>query len=420
MPTRTNVSNPPPAWAARLTAVAAACILCWGAWWTARAGASRLHSSYGVMTRAAERLELAASLTPSDPEAHFARAWISTLAGDLETAVRAYERAIKLRPRDHVLWLELGKVREQMGDTEAGLRALGEAARLAPYYAEPRWQLGNALLRAGRGAEAFVELKRAAESNPELYPNFVQQLWHAGGRDPQLLLREARPESAEQTLAVVRLLVREGATPEGLKAFRESGVTVPAEARRQLVAELLAAEEFAGAYEVWSAGGGVKEPFAGGGFENEAGAEEGAFGWRFARGDQALRLSLDADSPREGARSLKVEYAGNSEPSAPALSQLIPVVPGARYRLRFSARTRELVTGGPPYVEVVGAGKSGETLAATPPFPSSAPGWQDVALEFAAPAAGAVRVALRRRPCASAPCPAFGVVWLDAFGLDRL
>ena len=299
MPTRTNVSGSPPAWAARLTAVAAACLLCWGAWWTARAGASRLLSTYGVLTRSAEWVDSAASLTPFDPEAHFARAWVSTMAGDPEAAARAYERAIKLRPRDHVLWLELGKAREQVGDTEGGLGALREAARLAPYYAEPRWQLGNALLRAGRGAEAFVELKRATESNPNLYPNFVQQVWHAGGRDPQLLLREARPESAGQTLAVVRLLVREGAAPEGLKALRASGVIVPAEARRQLVAELLAAEEFAGAYEVWSAGGGVKEPIAGGGFENEAGAEEGSFGWRFARGEQALRLSLDADSPRE-------------------------------------------------------------------------------------------------------------------------
>ena len=420
MTTRTNISGAPPTWATRLTAVAAVCLLCWGAWWTARAGASRLHSRYGVMTRSAERVELAASLAPSDPEAHFARGWVSTLAGDLETAAPAYERAIRLRPRDHVLWLELGKIREQMGDTEGGLQALREAVRLAPYYAEPRWQLGNALLRAGRGVEAFVELKRATESNPELYPNFVQQVWHAGGRDPQLLRREARPQSAEQTLAVVRLLVREGATPEGLKVLRESAVTVPAEARQQLVAELLTAEQFAAAYEVWSAEGRAKEPIAGGGFEDGTGAEEGSFGWRFARDLQNVRLSLDADSPREGGRSLKVEYAGNSEPSAPAISQLIPVEPGARYRLRFSARTRELVTGGPPYVEVIGAGKSGGALAATAPFPSSTPGWQDVALEFAAPVAGAVRVVLRRRPCASVPCPAFGNVWLDAFGLDKL
>ena len=133
-----------------------------------------------------------------------------------------------------------------------------------------------------------------------------------------------------------------------------------------------------------------------------------------------MKLSLDADSPREGARSLKVEYAGNSEPSLAAVSRLVAVEPGARYRLTFSARTKEVVTGGPPVVSVVSAAKKGEALAETPPLPASTDGWQESALEFTSPPEGAVRVALRRKPCASSPCPAFGGVWLDAFELRRL
>jgi len=87
MRTRANVSGTALAAAARLAAAAvAAFLLCWVAWWTARAGASRLYSSFGVLSRSAERVALAASLAPSDPEAHFARAWVSTMAGDLETA----------------------------------------------------------------------------------------------------------------------------------------------------------------------------------------------------------------------------------------------------------------------------------------------------------------------------------------------
>ena len=71
------------------------------------------------------------------------------------------------------------------------------------------------------------------------------------------------------------------------------------------------------------------------------------------------------------------------------------------------------------YVQIVSAAKSGEALAASEPFPPSTAGWQDYALEFTAPAGGAVRVGLVRRPCASAPCPAFGFVWLDAFELGK-
>jgi hypothetical protein len=135
---------------------------------------------------------------------------------------------------------------------------------------------------------------------------------------------------------------------------------------------------------------------------------------------RGVRLSLDADAPREGARSLKVEYAGASDAAAPAVSRLVAVEPGARYRLAFAARAREVVTGGPPYVEVVSAAKSGEVLGSAAPGLPSTDGWQELAVEFTAPRAAAVRVALKRRPCPSAPCPAFGAVWLDAFELRRL
>jgi hypothetical protein len=206
-----------------------------------------------------------------------------------------------------------------------------------------------------------------------------------------------------------------------MRVLRESGAEVSAEARRSLVADLITAEDFAGAYEVWSEGRGAgRGSFADGGFEAEARTDEEGFGWRFARDARGVKFSLDAEAPREGARSLRVEYAGNSEPSAHVVSQLLAVEPGARYRLNFSARTRELVTGGPPLVRVVSAAKPGGALAATPPLPRATDGWRDFSLEFTAPTAGAVRVALRREPCATSPCPAFGSVWLDAFALRRL
>jgi hypothetical protein len=78
------------------------------------------------------------------------------------------------------------------------------------------------------------------------------------------------------------------------------------------------------------------------------------------------------------------------------------------------------VTGGPPLVEVVSASKPGAALASTATLPRATDGWQNFALEFNAPTAGAVRVVLRREPCATSPCPAFGSVWLDAFELKRL
>jgi tetratricopeptide (TPR) repeat protein len=402
-----------------LTAVVV-CVACWLAWASLRVGAARFVAEHALRVRVPREAELAASLAPTDPDAHFAHAWLLSNAGDAAGAIDAYGRALALRPGDYVLWLELGKERERAGDAAGALLAFREAARLAPFYAQPRWQLGNALLRAGSREEAVAELRRAAASDPRLYPNLIQTLWHASSRDARALVRDASPGTPEETFAVARLLIKEGEPGEGLKLLRESGARLTDESRKGLVADLITTEHFAEASLLWSEGRVPIGSLTDGGFEGETSAGEEGFGWRFARDVQSVKLSLDTDAPREGARSLKVEYAGNSEPAKPSVSRLVAVEPGVRYRLTFSARAKELVTGGPPFVQLVSAAKSSETLAETAPLRASTDGWQDSALEFTAPLAGAVRVALLRKPCATSPCPAFGSVWLDAFELRRI
>lgn len=419
-------------------AAAVVCVLVWGAWLTLCAGFSRMISEYAVTAGLPEAASNALSLTPSDPEASYALAVILADAGDPAGAARLYERAVSLRPRDYLLWVELGGARDAAGDAEGAAAAFRAAVRLAPSYAAPRWQLGNTLLRGGLREEALKELRRAAESDPALYPKLIQMVWYAEGKDARGLVRAASPRTPEETLAVVRFLVRNGVAGEGIRILRESGSQLTLESKRTLLADLLAAQDYADAYEVWSEGqAGVagRGTVADGGFEAEARTDDAGFGWQFAKDASALKFSLDPDSPSEGRRSLKVDYAGNSDPSATAVSQLILVEPGARYRLSFAARTKELVTGGPPFVQVVSAAK-GEALASSQPLTPGMTAWQEFSVEFTAPPpppplapqpqqpasspGAAVRVALKRQPCASSPCPAFGSVWLDAFGLRRL
>lgn len=401
-------------------ALALSALFLWCAWTAARVGASRITSDFAGRVRSKEAADASVALAPSDPEAHYQRGNVLADSGDYAGAVSSYEEALRLRPRDYVIWVELGKTREETGETAGALEAFRRAVALAPFYARPRWQLGNALLRAGAREEAAAELKRAAESDPRLYSNLIQTLWQTSGHDPRALARDAAPRTPEETLALVRFLIKEGEPGEGLELLRGSGASLTEEARKTLVKDLVAAERFADAYGVWSEGRGSKGSLTDGGFEGEVRSDEEGFGWRFALGGQNVKLSLDADAPREGARSLKVEYAGNSEPGQPVVSRLVAAEPGARYRLTFSARTKELVTGGPPFVQINSAAKSGEALAETATLPPSAGGWQEFVLEFTAPPAGAVRIALRRKPCSSSPCPAFGNVWLDAFELRRL
>lgn len=412
-----------PAYLRALVAAGAAAILLWCCWVSLRVGASRMVLDYAVRAGVPAAAYSASQLTPEDPEAHYALAGLLADGGDAAGAARAYERGAALRPRDYVIWVELGKAREATGDTEGALAAFAEGVRLAPHYAQPRWQLGNALLRAGRAEESLGELRRAAESDPSLYPNFVQAVWHALGRDPRQLVEAAPPRSPEDALALLRFLVKSGAGGEAPRVLRETGHELPEDARRTLVSELLRAGRFGEAFEVWAAGGdaprGGRGALVDGGFEETAVRGAAGFGWLLPQDDGALQLSLDAERPRDGARSLRVEYAGASNPATPALSQLFLVEPGARYQLSFSARTLELVTGGPPLVRVVSAG-DGRELAATPTFPGGTNDWRDYSVEFVAHASGAVRLSLVRQACATSPCPAFGAIWLDRFELKRL
>jgi hypothetical protein len=408
--------------AARLCVAAlAAAGLVWCAWAALAAGASRMVSDYAVRARVPAAAYSAAQLTPADPEAHYALAGTLADMGDPAGAERAYTVAETLRPRDYVIHLELGKVRDEQGDAEGALAEFREAARLAPFYAQPRWQLGNALLRAGRREEAVENLRRAADADPALYPNFLQTLWYAGGRDASALAGDARPRTPEETLSVVRFLIRNGAAAEGVRLLRESAAPPPEESKRALLKDLLAAGDYVDAYDIWSGGrGGGRGAVADGGFEAEARTDDEGFGWRFAQGGASVRLSLDTDSPRQGARSLRVEFNGASEPSAASVSQLVLVEPGARYRLTFSARTKDLVTGGPPFVQVNSAAK-GEALASSPTLAPGTSDWRDYSVEFNVPSnAEAVLLSLKRQPCTSSPCPAFGSVWLDAFELKKL
>lgn len=410
--------------ALRLAAgAAAACLFAGAAALAAAVGLSKGYSAEALTTGSREAAERAVGLTPSDPEARYARAVALSFAGDGPGALREYERAAALRPRDYFLWLAVGSAREQAGNMEGALAAYREGVRLAPHYAQPRWLLGNALFRAGRREEGFAEMRRAARSDPQLLPAFADLAWTSTGGDPAGVEQIVRPEDGAAHLALARLLFRKGRAAEAAGHLRSAG-EVADEDRRSLLRELLSSKRYREAYQVWLGGreaeGGGAGALFDGGFEGGVGLDEAGFGWRVAHDAPGLVASLDGAERREGARSLLLEWRGNADPSLQAVSQLVPVEPGGRYRLNFSARTADVVTGGPPVV-VVGDAAGGGRLAESAPLGKGAGVWSDYSVEFATGAGvTAVVISLRRQSCSTGPCPMFGKVWLDAFGLRRL
>ncbi|HYG83081.1 MAG TPA: tetratricopeptide repeat protein [Pyrinomonadaceae bacterium] len=390
-----------------------------------RAGASRLLTRHAKTARLLAQADEAVKTSPHDPEAHSARALVLLNNRDLAAALAEYERAAALRPRDYLLWVELGRARDMANDAPGALAALEQAVRLAPAYAQPRWHLGNVLFRAGRFEEGFGEMRRAAIGDASLLPGLIDLAWNVSNEDPALVEQLIQPERASWRTALAKYFARRGRAAEALAQFRAAG-GIREEDRQALVKELLAARRYAEAYEVWAAKNEAGDRSAGaesarvhdGGFERRVARDDNGFGWRPALDTDALRVSLDKTAPRSGAQSLRVDFNGN--PGSPILTQLIPVAPDTRYRLSFGARTEDVVTGGPPFVGVGDAsGERQVTLARSESFEKNSGGWREHAVEFTtAKTTTAVTVFLAREDCGGGPCPVFGRLWLDDFELQ--
>jgi hypothetical protein len=345
----------------------------------------------------------------------------------VSAALPEFERAVALRPKDYFLWLELGRARDMADDEQGALAALEQSVRLAPEYAQPRWQFGNALFRAGRVETAYRELRLAALSDVALLPNLIDLVWGASGGDAAAVERIIQPEQAAWNLALAKFFIKRGKTAEGLTQLRAAGV-FPDQDRQALLKDLLDAKRYKEAYNLWAfdSGDGGRESgnalINDGGFEGKLGRDAIGFGWRLTRDTQALRLTLDRANPRAGAQSLRVDFNGDSNAGQSIADQLILVEPGTRYRLRFAARSEEIVSGGLPLLAVseVGAVET-RVLAHSLPLQPGANEWQEYIIDFAAAkTTNALLISLRRQNCSTGPCPIFGRIWLDDFVLQEI
>jgi hypothetical protein len=164
--------------------------------------------------------------------------------------------------------------------------------------------------------------------------------------------------------------------------------------------------------------GGIIDP----GFEGRINLKNAGFGWHQAGEVGGVKISVDTFESKEGARSLQLEWTGSSNPNVPVVSQTVLVEPRASYRLRFAARTKDLVSGGLPLITIGDAsGDVNKVLARSDPFPPSNAGWREYTLEFTTgDKTEAVLISLERQGCPGAVCPIFGRLWLDAFSLEKL
>jgi tetratricopeptide (TPR) repeat protein len=349
---------------------------------SARFGFSRLLTRYALITHSTSVADAAVNVNASDPDAHRARAAAYNSEQRQAEAAQSLESAVALRYRDDYLWIELGNTREDLGDTSGALAALEEAVRWAPYYAHTHWQRGNLLLRTNHANEAFADLRQAASANPKYFPNLIDLAWGISKGDLKTTQALINVSNDTERLALIRYLAG--------KSFRDAFIV---------------------------AHGSAVTSFLNGGFEEPLVLSDVIFGWVVAP-EQKNRLAIDVSEKLEGAKSLQITFDGNWAPGTPLLSQTIIVEPEKTYRLLFAIKTKDLVTGGPPFIAVRDT-TNNQLLGKSEKFPSTMGPWSTLTIDFTTlPDSQAAIVRLERNNC-DASCPIFGTLWLDRFQIEQ-
>ncbi len=130
-----------------------------------RVAAAQLALREGRIAGAEKLIDQALASDESYVPAHLARATLSRRQGKPAEARRAYERALELDPRHEMALNNLGVVQLELGQAEEAIETLERALEVRD-TAAVRTNLGNALARLERTAEAVEHLRRAADLKP--------------------------------------------------------------------------------------------------------------------------------------------------------------------------------------------------------------------------------------------------------------
>jgi tetratricopeptide (TPR) repeat protein len=376
--------------------------------------------------------QVASTLAPNDPLTHWRLAQVSQQRLPLDqvsVALSEYERAASLSPNDYRFWVALGVAREQSGDIPGGEQALRQAVALAPAYANPRWYLGNLLLRSGRYDEALAQLRTASEADPEgLRTQLFNVIWQLYSTDFEGMQKAigSKPETRaqfslhllEQNRFDEGLRMWESLSPDEKKANKPTGESV--------LAKLISNLRFHDALRIWNelVPGPAYRVDEGritdGGFEDQiAYSPEIIFGWQVKNVLQ-MEIGIDPTVSHNGSRSLRLTFQVRAQLAGISATQLIPVAKGAEYEFECFVKTSKLQSGGPPVIEIVDAA-TGAALATSEAAPSGDSDWNRIGLSFkTTDKTEAVSLRITRAACEDPTlCPIFGTIWYDDFSIKR-
>ncbi len=375
---------------------------------------------------AAETIELAREMSPTDPRATWLKATFEKNLLTTErtaSAIRLFEETVRLAPRDFRWWMELGRAYEQADKPREAELALRRAHEIAPTYALVNWQMANFFLRQNREEEAFVALKAATMNNFSYREQAFSLAWDYFEKNPaKLELIVADEPSVYAELA--QFYAARGRAEDSIRIWNrltdQEKLAYPNIIK--VIAQGLYDKRFFAQSLEFSRQAGIDaeaqpNTISNEGFETIIGTVDSTlFGWRLAKSDAKLDISPDQSVKRTGARSMRFAFRGFSKPELYNLFQTVVVTPGKSYRLKFWLRTEGLRSAGNPQIEIMNANDD-KLLVASRQFPSGTNDWQEIEITLIAPAnCSGITIRTSRGFCGD-NCPIVGMVWYDDFSL---
>ena len=376
---------------------------------------------------------MAESMAPNDPLTHWRIAQVTQKTSPLDQqgpAIAEYEKAVSLSPYDYRFWMSLGIAHEQSGDPVKAELALKQAVALAPSYAYPHWYLGNLYLRSGRYNEAFGELRRAAEADPELLPQLFNLSWEIYSADAEALKNSVGQDSSVRAKFALYLLTQKR-FEDGMRLWNvltNEEKIKNKETAEAIVNTLKTEAKFHDALSVWNDLAYERfRPEVGsifdGSFEEPISyASDTVFGWQVKNAPQ-MQIAIDPNKSHSGSRSLRLLFQVRANLDSINLSQLIPVQPNTDYDFECYVATEKLETGSAPQIEIVDA-NTGAGLFDSSMAPGGTNDWTRVNASFkTSDKTEAIMLKIIRVKCGDVEqnpvCPIFGSVWYDDFSLKR-
>ncbi len=364
---------------------------------------------------------------PTSPrlQARLATVEMQGMERDLNKAEAHIRRAIELLPGEYSYHMTLASILEAQGKRDSAEKSYRNAVALAPYYLEVHWRLANNLVRQGKINESLEHFRYAAEKNLGLLPNAYDLLWTLSNGDIQSL-KNVTSDAPKAQLMLANFLINQskfleagtiyrGFEPKVLRAEAETSTVINA---------LVTANQMSFARELWGKAvnddSNNPQPLVwNGSFENEINPALRQFDWDF-KDNEFVRVMIDAQTAHSGGRALRLTFLGKDTVRIDGeIKQLVLVKPGKKYRLEYQYKTRDLITPMGPRVVVADA-TAPTVLAGSEAVPEGTNAWQQVGVDFVAPAnASVVLIKVQRIPKYSYDDPSRGVIWFDDFVLKE-